>query len=214
MSSERRSSPISRSPDAPASTSPKEGARPRRTVESLARQIDLVRTEYGHDFDVLPLKTLLLLHRIIATVSRAEGIELGPSKLNGTYFNILTVLHRCPGPISMKELAEALSVQPPNLTGAVRDLIDRGLLARNENPEDRRSYTVGIAPRGENLLSALLPGHWSMLSVIFSSLSHDELDVLSGLLERVLADIADPLGPKGLKPTLHDAANHTASDTT
>ena len=54
-------------------------------------------------------------------------------------------------PMSLRELAAAMNVDPPNCTAIVDDLERRGLVERQAHPTDRRSKLVVITPAGAEL---------------------------------------------------------------
>jgi DNA-binding MarR family transcriptional regulator len=54
-------------------------------------------------------------------------------------------------PMSMSELASLLSVDPPNLTAVVDDLVRAGLVERQAHPTDRRVKLVVASPDGAAL---------------------------------------------------------------
>ena len=89
-------------------------------------------------------------------------------------------------PMSMKELAAALDVDPPNATALVDDLESLALVRRRPHPADRRAKLVEATPKGQEaarkadkILSTPPPG--------LTTLSPDELETLRHLLRRAAA---------------------------
>lgn len=161
-------------------------------------QVERARAEHGPDFDTLPLSLTLLLHRVTAMLVKASSLDIEPLGLTTAQFNVLTVLHRAEQPMSMSQLAETLSIRPPNLTTLVDLLGRRGLVARTVSREDRRSFRVSTTAEGDALMSEFLPSHWRFMSEFYAGLDAAEQRVLATHLDRLLA-------------TLHDssAANHS-----
>jgi len=88
------------------------------------------------------------------------------------------------GPMSLSGLAEAIGVDAPYATLIVDSLEERGLVARQPDPADRRRKLVSLTPQGCEAIERLQriereppPG--------FARLSAAELDTLEGLLRRV-----------------------------
>jgi DNA-binding MarR family transcriptional regulator len=54
-------------------------------------------------------------------------------------------------PMPMRELAEQLAVDPPNLTPTVDELERLGLVERRAHPTDRRVKLVAATPKGAEL---------------------------------------------------------------
>ena len=74
------------------------------------------------------------------------------SARTGVSFGRLRALRRIASqPISMRELAGLLGVDPPNLTPVVDDLERAGLVERQAHPSDRRVKLVVATPKGARL---------------------------------------------------------------
>jgi DNA-binding MarR family transcriptional regulator len=104
---------------------------------------------------------------------------------------VLSVLHRAGAPMTMGDLAQAVSVRPANLTNLVDGLVRRGLLARELNPDDRRSFLVCVSASGEEFLEGFLPGHWRYLGEITGGLSERQRTQLTKLLDRLAQSVQD-----------------------
>src|SRR5512140_2316778 len=63
---------------------------------------------------------------------------------------VVRIVGRFPG-ISAGEIAEILHLHPSTLTGVLRRLEDRGLLARRPDPADRRRALLQLTARGRGL---------------------------------------------------------------
>jgi DNA-binding MarR family transcriptional regulator len=175
----------------------------------VRRQVDRARAGSGPDFDATPLTLALLLHRVAAAFRTAESLQLEAQGLTRTGFTILTVLHRSPGPMTMREIAAAISVQPPNLTAAVRDLERRQLVRRRHADTDRRSRLVETSEHGELLLVPLLRDHFALLGTLSDSVAPAERLLLIGLLDRILTAVTDDAGERGLADRVARAAAHS-----
>jgi DNA-binding MarR family transcriptional regulator len=88
------------------------------------------------------------------------------------------------GPLSLSELASAVSVDAPYATLIVDNLEERGLVERRPDPADRRRKLVALTPEGKEAAQRALrikreppPG--------FASLSAAELDTLEELMRRI-----------------------------
>jgi len=65
-------------------------------------------------------------------------------------FSVLSLLQANPN-ITQKRLSQAINVSPPNLAILLDGLEERGLLARQRNPLDKRSHTLALTPAGSRL---------------------------------------------------------------
>jgi DNA-binding MarR family transcriptional regulator len=84
-------------------------------------------------------------------------------------------------PMSMRELAAALDIDPPNATTTVDELEALGLVRRQPHPTDRRAKMVEATPKGmdmarraDEILSTPPP--------VLSSFSTDDLQTLKRIL--------------------------------
>ena len=89
-------------------------------------------------------------------------------------------------PLSMRELAAALGIDPPNATVVVDDLEAQGIVRRRPHPTDRRAKLVettrkgkAMARRADEILAIPPPG--------LATLSGEDLATLRRILERVAA---------------------------
>jgi DNA-binding MarR family transcriptional regulator len=87
-------------------------------------------------------------------------------------------------PMSMRELADALGIDPPNATVVVADLEAQGLVKRRPHPTDGRAKVVEatrkgkeLARRADAILATPPPG--------LSALNAKDLETLRRILERV-----------------------------
>ena len=90
-------------------------------------------------------------------------------------------------PMSMRELASLLGIDPPNLTTIVDDLEDAGLVERQAHPTDRRVKLVVATPEGA-ALARKADKILAQPPLGLSELPADELESLVGILERVRQD--------------------------
>ena len=79
--------------------------------------------------------------------SRQMTVELG---VTGPQRLVLRVAGLYPG-LSAGDLARILHVHPSTLTGVLKRLIAQGLLARRNDPRDRRRTLLRLTPRGRRI---------------------------------------------------------------
>jgi DNA-binding MarR family transcriptional regulator len=110
------------------------------------------------------------------------------SEQTGLSFGKMKALRRIAGrPMSMRELAALLGIDPPNLTTVVDDLERSGLVERQAHPTDRRvklvaatSKGAALAQRAEEILDRPPAG--------LADLPPDALETLVQILRRVRQD--------------------------
>lgn len=74
-------------------------------------------------------------------------------ELTGLPFSRIRILKRLePHPLTMKQVAEAATIDAPAATVAVNDLEARGLVVREIDPENRRCKMVSLTAAGREVL--------------------------------------------------------------
>jgi DNA-binding MarR family transcriptional regulator len=99
-------------------------------TEDAAREVWLLMTD------------LVLENTRRREVSDALGMSFGRTRA------IRRLAHQ---PMSMRELAAALGIDPPNATVVVSELEAQGLVERRPHPTDGRAKLVEATPRGKEL---------------------------------------------------------------
>lgn len=82
------------------------------------------------------------------------------------------------GPMTMSRLAEHEGIAKPSTTGIVGRLIDKGLVAKRDDPSDRRSSIVAITPGGSQLLEQRRRERTAYLAKRIEDLGQDDRVVL------------------------------------
>jgi len=90
------------------------------------------------------------------------------------------------GPISQQRLAESLDIDKSHLVGKIDKLADRGLLARERDPADRRRHRIVLTEQGKALVERIRPVAEESQQAALAVLSVEEREVLAALLLRVL----------------------------
>jgi DNA-binding MarR family transcriptional regulator len=111
-------------------------------------------------------------------------VDISPSQLAA-----LSTIDRG-GPLTIGALSEAEQVRPPTMTRIVAALVDKGLVEREGDQNDRRVSWVLATPHGRQLLKQSRRRGNEYLTRRLGALAPEEVDVLeraSEILER-LAD--------------------------
>jgi DNA-binding MarR family transcriptional regulator len=95
------------------------------------------------------------------------------------------------GPVTQRELSEALRCTPRNVTGLVDALEAGGLVAREPHPSDRRATLVTLTEQGRATASEWQAGYLEMAKRLFAGLDPTEVAVFIGTLDRVLDRLRD-----------------------
>jgi DNA-binding MarR family transcriptional regulator len=101
--------------------------------------------------------------------------ELG---LSLEHWWIMSVLHERPG-IGMSPLAEAAAVPSATLTRHMDKLVERGMIVRRVDPDDKRRVVAALSPTGEALADRLRHEERLIESAIAAGLGEQRFRVLS-----------------------------------
>ena len=95
---------------------------------------------------------------LVALVMDSRGEwRRNSAEATGLPFSRIRALHRiADGPLTLTELADAMTCDAPAATVAVNDLEKRGLVERQSHPADRRVKLVSLTPAGRRAMNALL----------------------------------------------------------
>ncbi|MEU3513358.1 MarR family transcriptional regulator [Streptomyces longwoodensis] len=155
----------------------------------VTEQLMRARAQAGESFEEVPLALTLLLHRTTAALVRATHFDFEPLQMNTTQFNVMTVLHRAAGPMTMGALADSVSVRAANLTSVVDGLRARKLVSKKPSVEDRRSFVVSMTAQGDALMRRFLPSHMHFMKEFYAGLDQQEQRLLAELLDRLLESL-------------------------
>jgi DNA-binding MarR family transcriptional regulator len=86
---------------------------------------------------------------------------------------------------NFKNLACALGVTPPSVTGIIDKLVEQGLVSREENPENRRMLILKTTPKGKELISSLKEFRDNNISAMLDRLSMEELRTLLQIVKKL-----------------------------
>ena len=131
---------------------------------------------------------------LVLRLARAAAWRLGRSLANtGLRWTEFAVLHHleAQGPVSQRELALALRIQPSNIVGLLDDLERRGLLTRTPDPRDRRRHRVQLTPGGLRAVTLAREATQRAEADVLAPLTPAERREFHGLLVRLTAHACD-----------------------
>ncbi|MBR8740780.1 MarR family winged helix-turn-helix transcriptional regulator [Nocardiopsis sp. MG754419] len=117
------------------------------------------------------------------TIDRV-GPVLAEHHLTPATFQALWVIDPDEPPPSMKVVAERLHCNAPNLTFVTNQLVDRGLVERAVDPDDRRSRVLALTDRGHEIRAEVVGT--ALEGTPLAVLSESEIRLLLDLLGRAL----------------------------
>ena len=118
-----------------------------------------------------------LWHHIRARISQEARESF---KLTHQQFHILRRIHK--GWTSVSGLAEAKHISRPAASRTVDVLVEKGLVTRTQNTEDRRHIYLALTPEGEATLKAIFEHVTAWMSEKLGVLEENELqDIITSM---------------------------------
>lgn len=103
----------------------------------------------------------------------------------GLPFSRIRILRRLASqPMTVKEVAEAATIDAPAATVAVNDLEARGLVVRQPHPDNRRCKMVSLTEAGRDII-AVLDDTDDPAPEVLATLDEQDLQALRAILARL-----------------------------
>ena len=103
------------------------------------------------------------------------------------------------GPLTMSKLAAWLGISLPSCTGVVDKLVERGLVSRAEDPEDRRVVRCALTDQGYEMANSLFDADLAVMEEFVSVMSDDELGTILGAMT-IMRRVASNVTPQDAPP--------------
>lgn len=101
--------------------------------------------------DLDEIRRKVLKNTPMANQKKLYGLTLRQS----TAVNqVMLMMSDYPQGISLKNLAERMHMHPSAASIMVDKMVNKGLLERSENPEDRRTICIRISSKGEEIINS------------------------------------------------------------
>ena len=144
----------------------------------------------GKDDARLALEILALSEAIYRELKLSIPPEWLASDMTVAQLRVMLFLHE-EGPSRMGTIASSLGITISTATGIVENLVRKGLVERNDDPNDRRLVICTLSPRGQGLINRVWTAGQESMAQLITGLSHEELtkaaEVAGFLLDNVRA---------------------------
>ncbi len=137
--------------------------------------------------DVSPMAVIGRLSRAASSVEARLSATFAEHGLDSSTFDVLATLLRSGTPYSLAPaaLARDAMISTSAVAQRLNKLENRGLVARNDNPDDGRGTLVSLTPVGRDLIEAVLPEHLATEHTITGALTRAEQAQLATLLQKL-----------------------------
>jgi MarR family transcriptional regulator, 2-MHQ and catechol-resistance regulon repressor len=129
-------------------------------------------------------KPYLLLMQTAKAIQDRIKTEMSKNQLNITEFSVLEVLFQ-KGMQTIHQINQSILISSGSMTYVIDKLEQRGLLRRNDCPNDRRAIDITLTQDGIHLMKEIMPEHEKIVEDLFDSLNEEEREHLSSLLKKL-----------------------------
>lgn len=145
------------------------------------------------ELDASPMGVVGRLQRASRLIERGLNEIFSRHNLQPSEFDFLATLRRSGPPYQLT--AGALTDSAMVTSGAITNRIDRlaskGLVARETDPNNRRSVIITLTDNGWTLIDTVLSDHVDNLKRLLGSLNADDQQQLATLLRTLLIGLGD-----------------------
>jgi DNA-binding MarR family transcriptional regulator len=149
------------------------------------------------DLDVAPMEVLSRLARVAHQLDRQRANAFDAHGLESWEFDVLAALRRSGVPFALSpgQLVRETLVTSGTMTNRVDRLAARGLVERDNHPDDRRGVLVRLTAAGRTKVDAALADLLASEQIMLRSLGRADQDQLVRILRLLLAaGDPNPLG--------------------
>jgi MarR family transcriptional regulator, 2-MHQ and catechol-resistance regulon repressor len=157
--------------------------------------IDVDPSLVGNEAQATALKLWVVLARAHNSVQAHLQESVSRHDVTLTEFGILEILYH-KGPLLLGEVQRRILVSSGGVTYLVDRLAKKGLVERQECPEDRRARYAALTPAGAALIERIFPEHAACIERATSGLTLEEQRAATALL-RSLGLAAEGMSPCG-----------------
>ena len=126
--------------------------------------------------------------KLIGRLSRRVQADSGMSAAD--YIVLVKLTETSGGRMRFMDLAKLVEWEKSRMSHQVRRMTERGLVAKEECPDDGRGAFIVATPAGFKAIEDAAPMHVEHVRRLFiEALSQEELDMLARISDRVLAHL-------------------------
>ena len=150
-----------------------------------------------------------LVHNIFAFMARHEAIRDGHARQIGLagieYTVLISIGHLAlDGDVNVKTVADHLHMSGAFITTVTSKLQTLGLVEKTQDSVDRRRISLVTTEKGKSLLRTLAPYQREINDVEFASLSKEEFQFLSKIIEDMIATGDEAVALQRYKSSIKD----------
>ncbi|GAB3060070.1 MarR family winged helix-turn-helix transcriptional regulator [Sediminivirga luteola] len=140
-------------------------------------------------------EALLTAHAVLMKEFTAENIW---DEISIREYDVLYTLSKCSAPQKLRELHQHVLLSQPALSRMVDRLVQRGLVDREPDPDDRRATRLSLTEAGRKAQRRVGRKHAaSVAAAVGRALDDDEMVQLEALCRKLLTGTGDEDGDEG-----------------
>jgi DNA-binding MarR family transcriptional regulator len=137
----------------------------------------------GFDLDTfLPYRLAVVASRVSAAFAEVYGPRHG---LSTAEWRVMAHLANASGPVSVREVFARVAMDKSKVSRAASRLELAGLIAKEEDPRDRRLVALSLTERGRAVMADLVPLARAFEARLLARLGPEEGAALARALERL-----------------------------
>lgn len=149
-----------------------------KEIESLATDISNITIDIRYSVAIQLIYTGFLFNKYLDVLLSAYNIS-------GTRLQVLMTLAIHGGICKPSELTRFTLRSKQNLSGIINNLLKSGLVSKQQDVKDRRSYKIAITKKGIGLVKASLPIISDAISSIVNILDEKRTEELKANLKSI-----------------------------
>lgn len=151
--------------------------------------VDFITQQWGQerpDLDVTAMGIIGRVARLYLAYQREMHKTFAEFGLNAAKFDVLATLRRSGAPYTLSpgDLLKATMVASGTMTNRIDRLEADGLVKREVNPEDSRSFLVGLTEEGFALIDRAVAAHVKTQARLLSGMSAQDVEIFKVLLSK------------------------------
>lgn len=147
----------------------------RRSTAGQARALDMADLEQTLGFRLRLAQQYVFREFVV----RFNALDLSP-----VLYSALMLIEANPR-CRQTDLAAALGVRQPNLVERIDSLVQRGLVSRSPDPEDRRANVLKLTPAGKRFMTRVHATHEQHRRQLVNLVGDEDYDRLIQILEKL-----------------------------
>ncbi|WP_323778672.1 MarR family transcriptional regulator [Leisingera sp.] len=154
--------------------------------------VDFITQQWARerpDLDVTAMGVIGRVARLYLMYQRGMQATFAEFGLNAAKFDVLATLRRSGNPYTLSpgDLLKATMVASGTMTNRIDRLEADGLVKREVNPEDSRSFLVGLTKEGLALIDRAVTAHVQTQARLLEGMEAQEVETFKALLSKAQA---------------------------